>query len=331
MNEFIVILKNVILFVALAMPGYILVKTKILKSTDSGALSKLLTYVGMPFLIFYGILDVEFNAEFLLTAGISAGLFILVLVAIYILSVPLTANYKKTNPPSTTDDITLKRKRGLLRFCMVFSNNGFLGIPLAMAVFPKDGAFPLVLPILIIMNLLQNLITLDVGGYLVSGGKASISIKKTLINPILIAFIVGVILNVTNVIDPIPEIKSFAEHLKNLVTPVSMVILGMKLADIKILQLFTDFRTYYVSFIKLIVLPVIGVSLAILATNIFNLSNELILATFIAFAMPTAGLASTLADQHNGDTEGAVICTLGSTMLSVATIPLLYLALTFII
>ena len=45
---------------------------------------------------------------------------------------------------------------------------------------------------------------------------------------------------------------------------------------------------------------------------------------FIAFAMPTAGMASTFADTFNGDVEGAAIQTLGTTILSVISIPLLY-------
>ena len=52
---------------------------------------------------------------------------------------------------------------------------------------------------------------------------------------------------------------------------------------------------------------------------------------FLALAMPTAGLASAFADQHKGDTENAVIFTLGTTVLSVATIPLLYSLLRLIV
>ena len=51
MDALIVMLKNVIIFVLLALPGFFLVKSKQLKAEQSGALSKLLTYVGMPFLI----------------------------------------------------------------------------------------------------------------------------------------------------------------------------------------------------------------------------------------------------------------------------------------
>ena len=50
----------------------------------------------------------------------------------------------------------------------------------------------------------------------------------------------------------------------------------------------------------------------------------MIMAFFIGFAMPAAGLASVFADRYSGDTENAVIYTMGTTILSVATIPVLY-------
>ena len=40
---------------------------------------------------------------------------------------------------------------------------------------------------------------------------------------------------------------------------------------------------------------------------IFNLNNDIVFAFFIAFAMPTAGLSTTFADQFGGDTKHSVI------------------------
>ena len=51
MDAFIIMLKNVIVFVLLAIPGFLVVKTKMLKAEQSGALSKLLMYIAMPFLM----------------------------------------------------------------------------------------------------------------------------------------------------------------------------------------------------------------------------------------------------------------------------------------
>ena len=103
------------------------------------------------------------------------------------------------------------------------------------------------------------------------------------------------------------------------------------MADIKLSSIFTSVSNYYVAVIKLIALPIIATALAFALTKIFNISSDLVLAFFVAFAMPTAGLASTLADNYGGDTENAVIYTLGTTVLSIITIPLLYMLVSLIV
>ena len=63
----------------------------------------------------------------------------------------------------------------------------------------------------------------------------------------------------------------------------------------------------------------------------FSLYTDIIIGFFIAFAMPTAGLASTFADRYDGDTENAVSFTLGTTLFSIATIPVLYWILLLVV
>ena len=319
MDAFISILKNVLIFIALAVPGYILVKTKILKSSETGALSKLLTYVGMPFLILTGTMDISLNAEFALTSVVTIVTCVVITLGMCFLSSPLTSKYKsKLDQEGDTSD----KKRGIMRFAMTLSNNGFLGIPLAQAVFPHS---PIAVTIVIIINIVTNLGIYTFGIYMISGDKKAMSLKKAFLNPVLIAFVVGVIFNVLGVKSLVKEVYDYSIYLKNLVTPVSMIIIGMKLADIKFSSLFTSKSGLYVYFIKLIVLPVIAVAISIGLIYAFPaLPKEFVLSFFIAFAMPTAALASTFADAYNGDTEHAVIYTLGSTIFSIATISILY-------
>lgn len=51
MDEFIFILNKVMMFVLLAIPGYLLVKTKCLQSSDSKGITTLLLYAGLPCMI----------------------------------------------------------------------------------------------------------------------------------------------------------------------------------------------------------------------------------------------------------------------------------------
>ena len=71
--------------------------------------------------------------------------------------------------------------------------------------------------------------------------------------------------------------------------------------------------------------------LALLRLNLLWVTPDAVLAFFVAAAMPCAGLASAIADQCGGDTENAVKFVLGSTILSVITIPLLYWALRLLV
>lgn len=313
-DALIIMLKNVIVFVALAIPGYLLIKTKLLKKEQSGALSMLLMYVGMPFLIFSSTINnITINTELLATIGIVLGIGVVYTFAMFFVSKPLTKMERE------------EKTQGMMRFSSVFSNNGFLGIPLAMAVF---GAGSMALMVVIILNIVTNVLMYTLGIYLISGDKKAISLKKAFLNPVLIAFVIGIIANLLNVKGYVPEVATYSTHFSNLVTPISMTILGMKMGGVKFLELFKSWKTYYVSALKLVVFPMIIVAIVFVLNQVTAIiTPDMVLGVLIAFAMPTAGLASTFSDNFGGDTENAVAFTLGTTVLSIVTIPLLYWAI----
>ena len=155
--------------------------------------------------------------------------------------------------------------------------------------------------------------------------------KKAVLNPVVIAFVTGILLNILHVGELIPEVVSYSNYFSGLVTPLSMTVLGMKLGGIRLKELFTSAKVYYVSLWKLIIIPVLAMAVFFLVDWIFHCGNVGFYAMFIAFATPAATLSSAFADQLNGDIEGAAAYTLGSTVLSIATIPLLYWILCMIL
>ncbi len=313
MDAFIPMLKNVLLFVLLAVPGYILVKSKTLKVEQSGVLSKLLMSVGMPFLIISGTLGIDFNKDTiigLITAAVLCAVFTFLF---FYLSLLFSKN--------TGEEEIERKKRGVVRFAQIFSNNGFLGLPLALAI----GVNSTVFAYLVVINIINNVLIYTFGIYLISGDKKTISVKNVLLNPVLIGFVIGIVINLTTVTDYVPEIQTFSDHFKNLVTPISMLILGMKMGDIKFSSLLTSKKLYWVSTVKLVIFPIIAVLLTYLLALVVKMDIvNMIIAMFIAFSMPTAGLGTAFADRFDGDTKNAAILTLGTTILSVATIPVLY-------
>ena len=215
-----------------------------------------------------------------------------------------------------------QKVQGMTRFCTVFSNSGFLGFPLAMAVFGDNS---MAFTVLIIINIIMNVLMFTLGVYLVSGDKKTISLKKAFLNPVLIAFVLGIVANLLNLKKYLPEAVTYSTHFSNLVTPISMIILGMKMGTVKFASLFKSWKTYYVAALKLVVFPLVIVAIAFLLKAVWSVVDiDVVLGIFIAFATPTAGLASTFSDNYDGDTENAVAFTLGTTVLSILTIPLIY-------
>lgn len=316
MEAFWSMLSNVLIFVALAIPGLILVKTKVLKPEDSGVLSQLLIWVGMPFMILSCALDLELNGDVALSLLLAFAIGIAYALLYFFASEPLSQVEKNA------------KTRGVMRFALVFPNNGFLGLPLAAAVF---GASSQVMAFLVVMNTACNMLLYTLGPYLVSGDKEKMDFKKAFLNPVLIAFIVGILLNILGVADKLPQVSDYSVHLKNVVTPVSMTILGMKLGGIQFTSLFTSWKNYFVAAIRLLLFPVVTVALVYCAHRWLGLEEAMVFAAFVSMSMPCSGSTSAFADAYGGDSESAVAFTLASTVLSVATIPILYGLLCLII
>ena len=334
MDAFIIMLRKVIMFVALAIPGFALIKAKMLKQEQSAALSKILTTFAMFFFIMTSTINnVSFDSKSLGTLGVSAIIGVGYTVILFLLSKPLSfVEGKQLAQGELTQDVIdwSNKKRGMLRFCSIFSNNGFLGIPLALEVL---GVTSPAIMVLIIINIITNLAMLTLGDYAISGGTSKLNVVKLLTNPVVLGFVIGVGINLSGICEVIPEVLSFTTHFSNLVTPISMTILGMKMGSVDLRKVFTFGKMYYAATIKLIATPVVIIAIlfTLNALGVQIIDKYVMLGTFIAFSMPTAGLASPLADKNNGDIEGSVIYTLGSTILSVATIPLLYMLLNMII
>ena len=323
MDTFFLMLKNVLLFVLLAVPGYLLVKGKVLKSEQSSGFSQLLSMVAVPFMIVSGTINLPLSKNTLLELLFTVVLGTALIFIFYFLSFLFVGKL------NDADEGIAKKKKSMIRFCQVFANNGFLGMPLAAALFGMSSRICSYLTILVVIN---NVVLYTLGFYMVSFERKNMRLKTVLLNPVVLGFVVGLILNITGVCKVIPEIDTYVGHLKNLVTPIAMLILGMKMGDLNLSTLFKCKKLYLVSLVKLIVFPVVTVALAYPLTVLLKKDTvSIVLAMFMSFAMPTAGLASAFADSVNGDTEGAAIYTFGTTILSVVTIPVLFWILTAIL
>ena len=322
MDAFLPMLLNVFIFVLLALPGFILVKTKVLKSEHSFVLSKILVYVGSPFFIIFNMLQVDFSGQTTSGMLICCLIFSVCIILLFFLSIL----FAKVKAPSLE---LAKKKSCMIRFCSIFANNGFMGLPLAIAVFPNN---PTLIAFLVSCNILSNVYMYTFGTYLASGNIKSVNLKNIFLNPVLISFVIAILLNVLNVKAYIPQVETYSNYFNNIVTPICMLVLGIKLGGANFKSLFTSFNVYRVSLFKLIISPIIAIAVAFaLSTLLPDQTFNIVICAFISFATPTAALASALADQFGGDSDGSVNYTLGTTLLSIISIPILYLFLCMII
>ena len=314
MSPFIIMLRNVLVFLALAVPGYMLVKLKILKEEDTSPISKVLVKIGLPSLIFANSLNMNIKGWEALT---------LVVVALVSLAIILITVFISTLVTKGFEEKTRKTAK----YAMSFSNSGFLGIPLAEAVF---GSASSVMGYLVVANVVCCVGLNTIGVYLFTGDKKYISIKKILLNPAFLAFFFGIVINLSGVLNYVNEITLIANHLKGLVTPISMMIVGIKLASIKPLNIFKSKNMYIVSAVKLLVQPIIIVCAMLIVGSFINIPSAIIMGIFMAFAMPAPGTTTSFADMYDGDVDESVIYTLGTTILSVISIPILYYLITLL-
>ena len=203
--------------------------------------------------------------------------------------------------------------RKVIRFATVFSNSGFMGFPVLLGLYGNIGVFYGA-----VFNVPWNIFMLSFGSMLFTGKKDLKSMKRVIIHPGIIATVIGMLMFVFSLSMPLPLEKALAS-VGAMTTPLSMIIVGSMLAEIKLKEVFSGFAVYYVSALRLIAAP-------LLTLAIMKLLNADHLLTEIAVtieAMPAAVIGTVLANKFGGDTKLASRCVFISTIISMVTIPLI--------
>lgn len=318
------VLITVFFLLILMLPGFILSKTKMLKENADSVLSVLVLYVCQPALVFMAFQKTSYSPTLALNMLIVAGLSLAVhLIAILIFSFV----FKNKNQSS---------KINCLKFASVFGNCGYMGLPFLQSLFSTGEVLVYGGVVISIFNLL----TWSVGIYMMTGDKKQINIKNALINPTVLALIAGVIVFFTvktpiadlaaegSALDKILEgFNKSVNFLAEMVTPLAMTVIGVKLAKISLKQLFLDKWAYVVAFNKLILVSVITV----LAVAFLPVEENVKYTLFFLLSMPSATSTVLFAVRFNGDSKSGSVFVLLTTILSVLTIPLMFLIMQSIV
>lgn len=301
--DFLTVLVNVAVLLALAVPGFILRKMKMLNESAISAFVVVLMYVNQPFLLVNSFLTSDYSNDILINMAI-----VLLLSFFFLLLMFFIAKFFYFKHP----DIDNKK---VYSYAVMFSNCGFMGIPVIQALFPGNTE---ALIYVSLFNIAFNTLNWTLGIYILSGKKEYISFKKVALNPATIAVGIGLILFFFKI--PMPDaIANGVSLIGNMTTPMAMLVTGIRLAEMPFKDIFKGFNIYIVSFLRLIASPII--TYAVL--SVLSISPLIKSVLIIIMAMPCAVTTIAFSERYGANSKEGVKCVLLSTILSALTIPVL--------
>lgn len=285
-----------------AVPGFVLKKTKAIDVSVVSALSKILVFVCQPCFAIYAYNKAEYDPNLFLKV-----LYFMVLtVATQLIAIAFfLLIYKK------------KWETAKYRICTIascFGNAIFFGAPVIEALMPD---FTEAVIFANAYGVGMNILAWTVGSAVITRDKKYIKVKKILLNPAIIGFAVAVILYMCNIKLSGPIETTFTT-LGKMTTPVSMIILGIRLATVRIKPIFTTPLFYFTIFFKQMINPLICFGVI----SLFGFDMNIRTVMFIIGACPVASVVLNFAEMlGEGQEEAADVFLLG-TILSIVTMPL---------
>lgn len=303
-ESFITVTGQVVVLFLLIGVGFVLTKLNMLKDNAVSALTDIALYVATPTVIIRAFCSMEYTPSVLADMGWS----FLVSFAIHAIFIGISILVLRGKDADKTK---------VTRFAVIFSNAGFMSLPLQEALLGKEGVFHGAIYVAVF-----NIILWTWGIVLMSGDKSKISFKKFIFNPGLVGVVVGAFFLMVPL--PVPEVFSTigtntVNHLANLNTPVPMIVIGYYLANSDVLKALKDKSCYLTIFTRLVLLPLVVLTLL----YFMGIRGAMLTALTIAASAPTAAATTMFAAKFGGDTELSVNIVSLSTILSVVTMPLI--------
>ena len=306
-----VLLTNLVGLFLLIGVGFVSARLKWIPESAAEPLTTLLMKITLPATIFSSMIR-PFEVSFLKSA---LEIFLMGLVfhtAYVLLSWPLTRLFR----------VPVGR-RGMWMECSSFCNNGFMGFPVAYALFGEEG-----LSLAVALSIAFSLLVYTVGAKLIASDNrgengARVSWKKVFLSGIDLGMALGLFFYCTQI--PIPEaVMTPIEYLANVTTPLSMFLTGMTLAHGKLFDALRDRDAVSASLVRLLLFPV----LTWVVVSLMPISEPLVVGVLlIIMAMPSASLSVVMAEEYGGCVELGARTVFDSSLLCIVTIPLVSLLL----
>lgn len=301
----------------LIMVGFILKRAKILPENSDTAISRLETYALVPALNLANQMSKCTVENFVNNSRLLLYGFILVVVAIGI-SYPLSLLFVK----NSNKDAKANYQRQIYKYALTFGNYGYVGNFLVLGIWGQDMLFKYLM-----FTFIPSIFCYAWGMYILipkSENSPGIlaNLKNGLLKPPFVALVAGMIIGLTGIGKYVPGFVNTAlNNAGNCMGPLAMLLAGIVIGGYNLKEILLFKKVYAVSALRLVVIPAIIIAVL----KLVGAHADAILVTLVAFASPVGMNTIVYPAAFGGDTKTGASMTMISSILSVITIPLMYL------
>lgn len=287
---------------AVMLLGFIIVKAKVVKSTDSLVLSKISLYLLMPANIIAAF-NVEITPDILkgilLSFGAAVGVHTLLLIVDFICKKAFCCT-------------------GVERASIMYSNAANLIIPIVSFVLGDEWI------IYTCAYLSVQLVLMFTHGTQLFSKQEKFNIKKIIFNVNIVAIAVGAIFMISGV--RLPGFASdLSSSLGSMIGNIGMIIAGMTAARINFREMLVRKRLYFVILMRNIICPIIIVIVFKIILPYIHMTNaeNILLIVSLATMTPSAAMIMQLAQVHDTEVEYSVAINILTTIVCTLAMPAL--------
>lgn len=289
------------LFIMIFM-GFIIVKAKLLKAEDSKILSVIVLYLVIPCVIINAF-QVDYTPQtvkgLLIALAGSVMTQVILLIVVSILGRVFHLNEVEVAS-------------------IYYSNSGNLIVPIVTFILGKEwvlyGCVFMSVQLVFIWTHCKKIISRE----------STYDWRKIVLNINMISIAIGIVLFLTRIHLP-AIINNTLSAVGSMIGPASMIVTGMLFAGMDFKQIFANKRVYFVSFFRLIIVPVIALFLikcSQLSTFSSN-GNKLMMIVFLAIITPSASTVTQMCQVYGNDSQYASAINVVTTLLAIVTMPLM--------
>ena len=300
-----ILLKQMLVLFIMMLVGVYCRKCGIFNDEANKRISSLVVNVANPALILSSSINQEAvieGMEFVKTFILAWGMFAVVMIVAHFI------------PKIIRADVS---EYGTYKTMTIFSNIGFMGFPVIDALYGSEALLYATM-FLIPFNVLIYTYGISVMKMRTSGDARSTGFQlRKILNVGVISCAVALVIYLTKLPMPV-VVENAVDSISGLTAPLSMMVIGDSLTKINLKKLFCNGRMLVFSGIKLLLIPIVGVSLI----KLMGLNPLLTGVCMIMLATPVGSMNAMLAQEYGGDYELASQGVTITTLLAVVTMPL---------